>query len=117
MTVIRLIFGLIVFFFLLFVFLQNADQRVNIYFFKYTFQELPLYWVIFYSFLAGSVFVVLLAIYQEIKYRVTLSKKTREIKNLRKEIKDLRRMITEEDKEIIESKEEEENEEKGEIEE
>ncbi len=98
MFVIRLIFGLIVFFFLLFVFLQNADQKVNLYFFNYTFQELPLYWVIFYSFLAGSFFAILLAIYQEIRYRVLLSKKGKEIKNLKKEVRDLRKMLTEEEK-------------------
>jgi len=105
MTVIRLIFGLIVFFFLLFVFMQNAEQRVNLYFLKYTFQDLPLYWVIFYAFLAGSFFVVLLAIYQEIKYRIDILKKTKEIKNLRKEIRDLRRMVTEEDEEKGEGEE------------
>ncbi len=97
MAIIRLIFGLIVFFFLLFVFLQNADQKVNLYFLKYVFPDLPLYWVIFYSFLAGSLFVILLALYQEIKYRINLFKKTREIRNLRREIRDLRKMIAEEE--------------------
>ncbi|MEN3045419.1 MAG: LapA family protein [Candidatus Hydrothermales bacterium] len=96
MTIIRLVFGVIVFFFLLFVFLQNAEERVNFNFLNYSFTDLPLFWVIFFSFLAGSLFVILLAIYQEIRLRYKILKKNVEINNLRREINELRRMLAEE---------------------
>ncbi|MEO0254618.1 MAG: LapA family protein [candidate division WOR-3 bacterium] len=96
MTTIRLIFGLFIFFFLLFIFLQNAEERVNLYLLKYSFNDIPLFWVIFFSFLAGSIFVILLAIYQEIKFRWRLFRKDIEISNLKKEINELRKMIAEE---------------------
>lgn len=95
MTVIRLIFGLFIFFFLLFIFLQNVEERVNLYLLKYSFSDIPLFWVIFFSFLAGSFFVILLAIFQEVKFRWKLFKKNIEINNLKKEINELRRMIAE----------------------
>ncbi|MEN3043646.1 MAG: LapA family protein [Candidatus Hydrothermales bacterium] len=117
MAIIRLIFGLVVFFFLLFVFLQNAEERVNLHFLQYSFTNLPLFWVIFFSFLAGSLFVVILAIYQEIRFRFKIFKKNIEIKNLRREVNELRKMLTEETSFETQSHLETQNQEKKEKEE
>ena len=105
MYFIKLFIYLSFFFLLLFVFLQNSIERVNIYLFKYTFEDVHVFWIMFFSFLAGSFFAWLFTVYQEIVYRIKINKQKREIENLKEEIHNLRKIIMEET-EIKEEKKE-----------
>lgn len=96
MYFIRLLIYLAFFFLLLFIMLQNSIERVNLYFFNITFEQLHVFWIIFFSFLAGSFFAWLITVYQEIVYRIKIFRQKREIENLKKEVHNLRKMIVEE---------------------
>jgi len=96
MYFIKLFIYLFFFFLLLFVFLQNSIERVNIYFFKYTFEDIHVFWIMFFSFLAGSFFAWLFIVYQEIVYKIKINKQKREIENLKEEIHNLRKIMMEE---------------------
>lgn len=97
MFFIKLLFILIVFFVLLFIFLQNSEEDVTLYFFNYTVSNIQLYWVMFYTFIAGAFFAWVISAFQEIKYRYRIYSQNREIENLNTEIHNLRKMSLEEE--------------------
>ncbi len=92
MYFLKLFFILFVFFLVLFLLLQNGEEKVTIYFFKYTVNEINLFWVLFYSFIAGSFFAWFISAFQEIRYRMKIHSQKREIENLKIEIHNLRKM-------------------------
>ncbi len=96
MYFIKLLIYLAFFFILLFVFLQNSVERVNVYLFKYTFEDIHVFWIMFFSFLLGAFFAWLFSAYQEIIYRLNIHKQKKEIENLKEEIHNLRKMMIEE---------------------
>ncbi len=96
MYFIKLFIYLAFFFLLLFIILQNSVDRVNLYFFNLTFEQIHLFWIMFFSFLAGAFFAWLITVYQEIVYRFKIFRQKREIENLKKEVHNLRKMIVEE---------------------
>lgn len=96
MYFIKLFVYLAFFFILLFVFLQNSIERVNVYLFNYIFEDVHVFWIMFFSFLLGAFFAWLFSVYQEIIYKIEIHKKKKEIENLKEEIHNLRKMMMEE---------------------
>lgn len=105
MYFIKLLIYLAFFFLLLFLMLQNSVERVNLYFFNLTFEQIHVFWIMFFSFLAGAFFAWAIAVYQEIIYRIRIFRQNREIENLKKEVHNLRKMMIEESEVKEEEKE------------
>ncbi|MEN6463605.1 MAG: LapA family protein [Syntrophaceae bacterium] len=69
---------------------QNTGE-VNLYYFNFMSQPLPVYLLIFFSFLAGVVFSGFLGLVDRIRLRRTISKIRKELQNLETEIYNLRK--------------------------
>lgn len=69
---------------------QNTDA-VSLHYFNFASQPIPVYLLIFFSFLAGVIFSVFLGLIDRIKLRRTISKIRKELQALETEIYNLRK--------------------------
>lgn len=92
MRFLGLIFFIIIIGFMIGFWVLNSDVPVTVDIFGYEVSNLPLAMVCIYAFIAGMVFVLVLALADEIALRTILHRLRRENKNLRKELTALRNL-------------------------
>jgi uncharacterized integral membrane protein len=92
MRFVGLIFFILIIGFMIGFWVLNNDLQVTVDLFGYKVSNLPLAMVCIYSFIAGMVFVLVLALADEIALRTLLYRLRRENKNLRKELTALRNL-------------------------
>ena len=92
MRFVGLIFFIIIIGFMIGFWVLNNDLQVTVDLFGHEVSNLPLAMVCIYSFIAGMVFVLVLALADEIALRTLLYRLRRENKNLRKELTALRNL-------------------------
>lgn len=85
--------------FIIFVIL-NGGQVVDIRYLGLEYLDLSLSVVVFFSFLCGAFFVLIVAVINEIRIRGRLNKVRRENKRLKEELDSLRNLPVEEDEEV-----------------
>lgn len=98
MRFVGLIFVVIVIGFMIGFMMLNSQTVVDVDIFGHKIEDLSLYMVSFYAFLAGMVFVLIFALADEIALRTNLYKLRKENKDLRKELTALRNLPFEEEK-------------------
>lgn len=90
MWVIRLVFFLLLLFLLVYLFVANAGQSVDLNLFGRQYPDLGLFWVVAGSFLLGVAAVVVGMGLREIKLRQELGRQRRQQDSLSRELADLR---------------------------
>ena len=96
MWILKWIFIVIAVIFVIGFAMQNADVQVPIKFYKWeTINDLPLWLVMYLSFIAGMVFWLLISIYQMLNLRSENRKQQKRIKNLEQELNRLRNVSVE----------------------
>ena len=96
MWILKWIFIVIAVIFVIGFAMQNADVQVPIKFYKWeTINDLPLWLVMYLSFIAGMVFWLLISIYQMVNLRSENRKQQKRIKNLEQELNRLRNVAVE----------------------
>jgi uncharacterized integral membrane protein len=98
MRFLGLIFAIIVIGFMIGFMLLNSQAKVDLDIFGQKIFDISLFMVCFYAFIAGSVFVVIFALADEIVLRSNLYKMRKENRILRKELDALRNFPFEEEK-------------------
>ncbi len=96
MWILKWIFIVIAVIFVIGFAMQNADVQVPIKFYKWeTINDLPLWLVMYLSFIAGMLFWLLISIYQMLNLRSENRKQQKRIKNLEQELNRLRNVSVE----------------------
>ena len=76
---------------------QNSDEKVPIFFYKWkTVQDLALWLVLYIAFVAGMLFSFSVAVFRIIKTKLENSKLKKKVEKLEKELKTLRNVSVEE---------------------
>lgn len=90
MWVIRLVFFVLLLFLLVFLFVANAGQTVDLNLFGREFLDLGLYWIVAGSFLVGVAAAIMGMGLREFKLRRELGRQRRQQESLSRELADLR---------------------------
>ncbi|MCK4941497.1 DUF1049 domain-containing protein [candidate division WOR-3 bacterium] len=98
MRFLGLIFVVLVIGFMIGFMVLNSQARVDLDVFGYRVFDISLAIVCFYAFIAGMVFVLVLALADEIVLRTNLYRMNKENRNLKKELDALRNLPLEEEK-------------------
>ncbi|MEO0226053.1 MAG: LapA family protein [candidate division WOR-3 bacterium] len=77
----------------------NSQTKVDIYLFGQEYHQLPVIFVIFYSFLGGMIFVLVFAVANEIALRRKLAREKKINEDMRKELDALRNLPISEEEE------------------
>lgn len=98
MTFLRFVVVLFLSFLLLFFLLENTQNRVNFHIFGDIYEDVPLWVIIFISFIFGFAFSSVLGLIEIIRSKIQLNQKERKIKYLENELDELRKFLMEEEK-------------------
>lgn len=92
----RFLFGLVVMIFLVTFAVKNNTPIKLYYYFNFQSPEIPLFLVVLASVFIGALFVWMLALFDRIRLKMSVSKKDKKIRELEKELVDLRNLPAEE---------------------
>lgn len=92
----RFLFGLVVMIFLVTFAVTNNTPIKLYYYFNFQSPEIPLFLVVLVSVFIGALFVWVLALFDRIRLKMSVSKKDKKIRELEKELVDLRNLPAEE---------------------
>ncbi len=78
--------------------LENSEIRLNFHIFGSVYENVPLWVIIFVSFIFGFAFASIIGLIEIIRAKIQLNSKERKIKNLENELDELRKFLMEEEK-------------------
>ena len=90
MVALKFLIGLVVLIFLVTLAVKNMEEVTLYYYFGYQFGPLPLFFALLGSFLLGSAIIWLIACLEQVKYRITIRKLNRQVRDLEEEIQSLK---------------------------
>lgn len=90
MVALKFLIGLVVLIFLVTLAVKNMEEVTLYYYFGYQFGPLPLFFALLGSFLLGSGIIWLVACLEQMKYRISIRKLNRRVRDLEEEIQSLK---------------------------
>ncbi|MCS7245757.1 MAG: LapA family protein [candidate division WOR-3 bacterium] len=98
MTFLRFIVILFLSFLLFFFLLENTQNRVSFHIFGDIYEDVPLWIVIFISFIFGFAFSSILGLIEIVRSKMQLNQKEKKIRHLENELDELRKFLMEEER-------------------
>jgi uncharacterized membrane protein YciS (DUF1049 family) len=78
--------------------LENSEYRLTFHIFGSIYENVPLWVIIFVSFIFGFAFASIIALIEITRAKIQLNSKEKKIKNLENELDELRKFLMEEEK-------------------